>query len=252
MLSQFRVHGNHMQYSSPIIVIPARMQATRLPGKPLADINGRPMISHVIDRAKEADIGPVVVAAAEIEVVEAAKASGATAVLTDPNLPSGSDRIMAALNILDPNRNHDIVINVQGDLPTISPASIRAALGPLKENSVDISTIVAEIKNEEERTNPNVVKAILAVTGRALYFSREAVPFGPGPLWHHIGLYGYRRQALERFVELLPSPLERRERLEQLRALENGMVISAAVVHDVPLGVDGPDDLERARVLLQG
>ncbi|MEL0089122.1 MAG: 3-deoxy-manno-octulosonate cytidylyltransferase [Rhodospirillales bacterium] len=241
-----------MQYSSPIIVIPARMQATRLPGKPLADINGRPMISHVIDRAKEADIGPVVVAAAEIEVVEAAEASGATAVLTDPNLPSGSDRIMAALNILDPNRNHDIVINVQGDLPTISPASIRAALDPLKENSVDISTIVAEIKNEEERTNPNVVKAILAVSGRALYFSREAVPFGPGPLWHHIGLYGYRRQALERFVELLPSPLERRERLEQLRALENGMVISAAIVNDVPLGVDGPDDLERARVLLQG
>ena len=227
------------------------MQATRLPGKPLADINGRPMIAHVIDRAKEADIGPVVVAAAENEIAEAAEQYGAKAVLTDPDLPSGSDRIKAALDSLDKDRKHDIVINVQGDIPTISPLSIRAALTPLEEPSVDISTLVAEIKNQEELLNPNVVKAVLAASGRALYFSRALVPTGSGPVYHHIGLYGYRRKALERFVQLQPSPLELRERLEQLRALEDGMVISAAVVNDIPLGVDDLDDLERARVQLK-
>jgi len=240
-----------MKNHSPIIVIPARMQATRLPGKPLAEINGRPMIAHVIDRAKEADIGPVVVAAAENEIAEAAAQYGAKAVLTDPNLPSGSDRIKAALDSLDKDRKHDIVINVQGDIPTISPLSIRAALTPLEEPSVDISTLVAEIKNQEELLNPNVVKAVLAASGRALYFSRALVPTGSGPVYHHIGLYGYRRKALERFVQLQPSPLELRERLEQLRALEDGMVISAAVVNDIPLGVDDLDDLERARVQLK-
>ncbi|MEL0078808.1 MAG: 3-deoxy-manno-octulosonate cytidylyltransferase [Rhodospirillales bacterium] len=240
-----------MEKHSPIIVIPARMQATRLPGKPLAEINGRPMIAHVIDRAKEADIGPVVVAAAENEIAEAAEQYGAKAVLTDPDLPSGSDRIKAALDSLDKDRNHDIVINVQGDIPTISPLSIRAALTPLEEPSVDISTLVAEIKNQEELLNPNVVKAVLAASGRALYFSRALVPTGSGPVYHHIGLYGYRRKALERFVQLQPSPLELRERLEQLRALEDGMVISAAVVDDIPLGVDDLDDLERARVQLK-
>jgi len=227
------------------------MQATRLPGKPLAEINGRPMIAHVIDRAKEADIGPVVVAAAENEIAEAAEQYGAKAVLTDPDLPSGSDRIKAALDSLDKDRDHDIVINVQGDIPTISPLSIRAALTPLEEPSVDISTLVAEIKNQEELLNPNVVKAVLAASGRALYFSRALVPTGSGPVYHHIGLYGYRRMALERFVQLQPSPLELRERLEQLRALEDGMVISAAVVDDIPLGVDDLDDLERARVQLK-
>ncbi len=227
------------------------MQATRLPGKPLAEINGRPMIAHVIDRAKEADIGPVVVAAAENEIAEAAEQYGAKAVLTDPDLPSGSDRIKAALDSLDKDRKHDIVINVQGDIPTISPLSIRAALTPLEEPSVDISTLVAEIKNQEELLNPNVVKAVLAASGRALYFSRALVPTGSGPVYHHIGLYGYRRKALERFVQLQPSPLELRERLEQLRALEDGMVISAAVVDDIPLGVDDLDDLERARVQLK-
>ncbi len=227
------------------------MQATRLPGKPLAEINGRPMIAHVIDRAKEADIGPVVVAAAENEIAEAAEQYGAKAVLTDPDLPSGSDRIKAALDSLDKDRKHDIVINVQGDIPTISPLSIRAALTPLEEPSVDISTLVAEIKNQEELINPNVVKAVLAASGRALYFSRALVPTGSGPVYHHIGLYGYRRKALERFVQLQPSPLELRERLEQLRALEDGMVISAAVVDDIPLGVDDLDDLERARVQLK-
>ncbi len=240
-----------MKNHSPIIVIPARMQATRLPGKPLAEINGRPMIAHVIDRAKEADIGPVVVAAAENEIAEAAAQYGAKAVLTDPDLPSGSDRIKAALDSLDKDRKHDIVINVQGDIPTISPLSIRAALTPLEEPSVDISTLVAEIKNQEELLNPNVVKAVLAASGRALYFSRALVPTGSGPVYHHIGLYGYRRKALERFVQLQPSPLELRERLEQLRALEDGMVISAAVVDDIPLGVDDLDDLERARVQLK-
>ena len=240
-----------MEKHTPIIVIPARMQATRLPGKPLAEINGRPMIAHVIDRAKEADIGPVVVADAENEIAEAAEQYGAKAVLTDPHLPSGSDRIKAALDSLDKDRNHDIVINVQGDIPTISPLSIRAALTPLEEPSVDISTLVAEIKTQEELLNPNVVKAVLAASGRALYFSRALVPTGSGPVYHHIGLYGYRRKALERFVQLQPSPLELRERLEQLRALEDGMVISAAVVDDIPLGVDDLDDLERARVQLK-
>ena len=240
-----------MENHSPIIVIPARMQATRLPGKPLAEINGRPMIAHVIDRAKEADIGPVVVAAAENEIAEAAEQYGAKAVLTDPDLPSGSDRIKAALDSLDKDCRHDIVINVQGDIPTVSPLSIRAALTPLEEPSVDISTLVAEIKTQEELLNPNVVKAVLAASGRALYFSRALVPTGSGPVYHHIGLYGYRRKALERFVQLQPSPLELRERLEQLRALEDGMVISAAVVDDIPLGVDDLDDLERARVQLK-
>ena len=227
------------------------MQATRLPGKPLADINGRPMIAHVIDRAKEADIGPVVVAAAETEIAEAAEQYGAKAVLTDPDLPSGSDRIKAALDSLDKERKYDVVINVQGDIPTISPLSIRAALTPLEEPSVDISTLVAEIKTQDELLNPNVVKAVLAASGRALYFSRALIPTGSGPVYHHIGLYGYRRKALERFVQLQPSPLELRERLEQLRALEDGMVISAAVVDDIPLGVDDRDDLERARVQLK-
>ena len=227
------------------------MSATRLPGKPLADIHGTPMIAHVVRRAQEADIGPVAVAAAEAEVVAAAEAAGARAVLTDPDLPSGSDRIMAALAALDPARAHDVVVNVQGDLPTIAPAAIRASLGPLDDPAVDISTLVSEIVDEAERTNPNVVKAVLAESGRALYFTRATAPTGEGPLWHHIGLYAYRRAALERFVALPPSPLERRERLEQLRALEAGMTIAAAIVDDVPLGVDGPEDLERARALLQ-
>lgn len=236
--------------ANPIVLIPSRMQATRLPGKPLADIHGAPMIAHVIARAQEAEIGPVAVAAAEPEVADAAKAAGADAVLTDPDLPSGSDRIMAALKTLDPHGTHDVVVNVQGDLPTIAPTAIRAALAPLADPAVDIATLVAEIIEPAERDNPNVVKAILAESGRALYFTRATAPTGQGPLWHHIGLYAYRRTALERFVDLPPSPLETRERLEQLRALEAGMIIAAAEVDDVPLGVDGPDDLERARAML--
>lgn len=239
-----------MANQTPIILIPARMAATRLPGKPLADINGRPMIAHVIDRALEADIGPVVVACAEQEVADAATVAGAQGVVTDPALPSGSDRIMAALGEIDPDRKYSVVVNVQGDLPTIAPEAIRTALTPLDDPDVDIATLVAEITREEERDNPNVVKAVLAANGRALYFTRATAPTGPGPLWHHIGLYAYRRDALERFVSLPPSPLEQRERLEQLRALESGMIIAAAEVDDPPLGVDGPDDLERARIML--
>lgn len=239
-----------MATETPIILIPARMAATRLPGKPLADINGRPMIAHVVDRTLEADIGPVVVACAEQEVANAAIEAGAQGVVTDPALPSGSDRIMAALAEIDPDRKFSVVVNVQGDLPTIAPQAIRTALTPLEDPDVDIATLVAEITREEERDNPNVVKAVLAANGRALYFTRATAPTGPGPLWHHIGLYAYRRNALERFVSLPPSPLEQRERLEQLRALESGMIIAAAEVDDPPLGVDGPDDLERARIML--
>lgn len=242
--------GPAMTTQNPIVLIPARMQANRLPGKPLADIHGRPMIAHVVDRAKAAEIGPVVVAAAEAEIVAAAEAAGARGVLTDPALPSGSDRIMAALRTVDPDGRHDIVVNVQGDLPTIAARAIRAALDPLADPSVDIATLAAEIRRAEERENPNVVKAVLAKSGRALYFTRATAPTGPGPLWHHIGLYAYRRAALERFVALPPSPLELRERLEQLRALEDGMIIAAAIVDDAPLGVDGPDDLDRARAML--
>lgn len=236
----------------PIVMIPARLASTRLPNKPLADICGRPMIVHVMERASEANIGRVVVAAADPEVVAAVEHAGGEAVLTDPALPSGSDRIKAALDILDPERRHGAVVNVQGDLPTIEPGAIAAALGPLADPAVDIATIAALIRDPEERDNPNVVKAVFGPNGRALYFTRATAPWGDGPLWHHIGLYAYRRAALERFVDLPPGALETRERLEQLRALEAGMHIAVAVVDTIPLGVDTPADLERARRMLGG
>ncbi|TWA90626.1 3-deoxy-manno-octulosonate cytidylyltransferase (CMP-KDO synthetase) [Azospirillum brasilense] len=241
--------------SNPIVVIPARMASTRLPGKPLADIGGAPMIVQVWRRAMEAEIGPVVVACAEPEIAAAVEAAGGTAVLTRPDHPSGSDRIFEAVSLLDPEGKYDAVVNVQGDLPTIEPAVVRAAFAPLSDPQVDIATLVVEITREEERTDPNVVKAILelppgARRGRALYFSRATAPWGDGPLFHHIGLYAYRRAALERYVRLPPSALEQRERLEQLRALAFGMRIDAAVVDAVPLGVDTPADLERARAIL--
>ncbi len=229
-----------------IVLIPARLASTRLPNKPLADIGGKPMIVRVMERALAADIGPVVVAAAEAEIVEAVRAAGGDAVLTDPDLPSGSDRIMAALDQCDPLSVYDRVVNVQGDLPTIDPQTIRDTLGALED--ADIATPVAEIVREEERTNPNVVKAIFGANRRALYFTRATAPTGEGPLYHHIGLYVYRRAALRRFVQLPPGLLEQRERLEQLRALEAGMQINVAIVDTVPLGVDTPADLERARV----
>lgn len=239
----------------PIVLIPARLASTRLPNKPLADIHGKPMIVRVWERAMAAGIGPVAVAAAEPEIVQAVESAGGRAILTDPALPSGSDRIHAALGQLDPGASHDVVVNLQGDLPAIDPAALRAVVDALAAQA-DIATLAAEITEERERTDPNVVKAVLALppgsrTGRALYFTRATAPTGPGPLWHHIGIYAYRRAALARFVGLPPSPLEQRERLEQLRALEAGMRIDAAVVDTIPLGVDTPADLERVRTLLK-
>ncbi len=242
---------------NPLVLIPARMASTRLPGKPLLEIAGAPMIVQVWRRAVAADIGPVAVAAAEPEIVAAVTAAGGRAVLTRADHPSGSDRISEALGRLDPDGHHDVVVNVQGDLPTLEPGAIRTALLPLAEADVAIATLVAAIADPAERDDPNVVKAVVALdgtarTGRALYFSRSAVPWGEGPLWHHIGLYSYRREALARFVALPPGVLERRERLEQLRALEAGLRIDAARVESVPLGVDTAADLERARAILAG
>lgn len=227
----------------------------RLPGKPLADIGGEPMIVHVWRRASEAKVGPVVVAAADAEIVIAVENAGGRAMLTDPGHTSGSDRIAEAVAQLDPERRHDAVINLQGDFPTIAPAAIRAALDTLVEAEVDIGTIATEIESDEERTAPSVVKAALAFApgarvGRALYFSRAVIPGGKGPHYHHIGLYAYRRAALERFVNLAPSPLEQRESLEQLRALEAGMRIDVALVDTLARGVDTPADLARAREIL--
>jgi 3-deoxy-manno-octulosonate cytidylyltransferase (CMP-KDO synthetase) len=241
---------------NPLILIPARLASVRLPDKPLADIHGVPMIVHVWRRAMEARLGPVVVAAAEPAICAAVTAAGGRAVLTDPAHPSGSDRIHEAMLRVDPEGTHDAIVNVQGDLPTIAPETIRAALLPLEAPDVDIATLAVEIVHDDERTNPNVVKAILSMRdparriGRALYFTRATAPTGPGPLYHHIGLYAYRRAALTRFVALPPAPLERRERLEQLRALEADMRIDAAIVDAVPLGVDTPEDLSRARQFL--
>lgn len=245
-----------MSSLNPVVVIPARLPATRLPGKPLADIHGEPMIVHVWRRAVAAGIGPVVVAAADREIAEAVTAHGGTAVLTDPDHPSGSDRVWEALEKIDPERQFGAVVNVQGDLPTLDPAIIRAVFEPLDHVGVDISTLVAEIKVAEERTNPNVVKAVVGfapgtTVGRALYFTRATAPWGDGPHYHHIGLYGYRRDALRRFVGLKQGILEQREKLEQLRALENGMRIDCALVDTVPLGVDTPADLDRARDMLK-
>lgn len=241
-----------------LVLIPARMASTRLPGKPLADIHGVPMIVHVLRRGQEAALGPVVVACAEAEVADAVRAHGGRAVLTDPDLPSGSDRIHAALAEIDPKGEHDVVVNLQGDLPTIAPAVLRAVLAPLADPAgaaCDIATLVAEIDDPGEVLNPSVVKAVVALRpgdawGPALYFSRTPVPSGPGPLFHHIGVYAYRRGALERFVAAPPGVLEGRERLEQLRALETGLRLAAARVDSVPPGVDTPADLAAARRLL--
>ena len=244
--------------SSPaaIVLIPARMAATRLPDKPLADIHGEAMIVHVWRRAMEADIGPVVVACDDETIAAAVRAAGGTAVLTRTDHASGSDRIHEAVLKVDPDRRYDVVLNVQGDLPTIEPQAIRACFAPLADPEVDIATIAAEIIREEEKTEPSVVKVVGTPIGpdrlRALYFTRATAPTGPGPLYHHIGLYAYRRTALDRFVALPPATLERREKLEQLRALEAGMRIDVALVTTVPLGVDTPGDLERARQMLAG
>jgi 3-deoxy-manno-octulosonate cytidylyltransferase (CMP-KDO synthetase) len=239
---------------NPLIIIPARLSATRLPRKPLAEIAGRPMIAHVAARALDAALGPVAVAAEAQEIGDALKGSPAKFVLTRADHPSGTDRIFEALEKLDPAGRHDVIVNLQGDLPTISPGAVAAALLPLGDPAVAIATIAAEILRDEERTDPNVVKVagspLSATRLRALYFSRATVPAGEGPHYHHIGLYAYRRDALERFVKLPPSALEKRERLEQLRALEAGMRIDVEVVDEAPLGVDTQADLERARAIV--
>jgi 3-deoxy-manno-octulosonate cytidylyltransferase (CMP-KDO synthetase) len=239
----------------PIVVIPARMAAMRLPGKPLADIAGLPMIVHVLRRAEAAAIGPVLVACAEAEIAAAVERAGGRAVLTRPDHTSGSDRIFEAVASVDPERRHDVVVNLQGDFPTLDPAAVRAVLSPLADPAVDIATLACRIRDAAERDNPNIVKAAAGFAAgqriaRALYFSRLPVPHGAGEHYHHIGIYAYRRAALERFVALPPAVLERRESLEQLRALQAGMRIDVALVDTFPFGVDTPADLARARELL--
>lgn len=243
-----------MPKSATLVMVPARMASTRLPGKPLADIAGLPMIVQVMKRGQEADIGRVVVATDTLAVAEAVRDHGGEAIMTREDHPSGSDRIHEALQTFDTDGVVKTIVNVQGDLPTIDPDSIRASLRPLIDPEVMLSTLATEIVVDEERDNPNVVKLVGTPSGegmlRALYFTRATAPTGPGPLYHHIGLYAWRRTALERFVSLSPSALEQRERLEQLRALEDGMRVDAALVDTVPLGVDTPEDLERARAVL--
>ena len=242
---------------NPIVLIPARMAATRLPGKPLADIGGETMIVRVLRQAQAAGVGPVAVAAGDVEIVEAVRAAGGQAVLTDPDLPSGSDRILAALDALDPAGAHDVVVNLQGDIPFLAPEVVTATVRLLADQpECDISTIMVAEAHPAERTNPDIPKVVAAMqpdgrTARALYFTRSVL-YGDAPVWLHHGVYGYRRDALRRFTAAPPSPLERRERLEQLRALELGMSIWAAVVDEAPISVDNPDDLERARAYARG
>jgi len=235
----------------PLILIPARMAAERLPGKPLADIGGLPMIVRVLRQAERAGAGPVAVAAGDPEIVDAVESAGGRAVLTDPALPSGTDRVRAAADLLDPERRHDTVINLQGDMPFVDPEVVALCAGVLDGPPCDIATVVAHEGSPAERSDPAVVKAVLAGeeggSRRALYFTRSTL-YGEGPIWHHLGIYGYRREALDRFVAAPPSPLERRERLEQLRAMELGLTIRAAVsARGAPVSVDTPADLERAR-----
>jgi 3-deoxy-manno-octulosonate cytidylyltransferase (CMP-KDO synthetase) len=241
--------------SQPIILIPARMAATRLPGKPLADIHGTPMIVHVWRRAQSTGLGPVLVAADDQAIVRAIIAAGGEALLTRQDHASGSDRIHEVLTLYDPGRRFDIVINLQGDLPTIAPETIKATLAPLLEPAADIATLAAEIRDEAGSLDPNVVKLVGSELPsghlRALYFSRATLPWGAGPHYQHIGIYAYRRAALDRFISLSPSPLERREKLEQLRALEAGLRIDAALVDSCPVGVDTQEGLDRVRNLLR-
>ncbi len=237
----------------PIVLIPARMASTRLPGKPLADIGGQPMIVLVWRQAMAAGIGPVAVAAAEPEIAAAIEGAGGRAILTDPDLPSGSDRIFQALSRLDPGGEYDVVVNLQGDLPALDPAQVRLVARTLSDSGADIATLAAQIDDPADCDNPAVVKPVVAWQGnrgRALYFTRARAPSGDGPLYHHIGIYAYTRAALARFVAWPPSPLEMREKLEQLRALEAGMSIAVARVDSVPLSVDTPADLEKARAIV--
>ncbi|MCG8491034.1 MAG: 3-deoxy-manno-octulosonate cytidylyltransferase [Sneathiellales bacterium] len=240
--------------NSPVVVIPARMASTRLPGKPLAEIAGKPMIVQVLERAKEADIGPVIVACAEEEIAGAVRAAGGEAILTDPDHPSGSDRVHEAVEKFDPDGKFSVIVNLQGDLPQLDPSSVQVAADVLRRSDADIATLVAKITDIQELEDDSAVKAVVSFPseerqGRALWFSRLKAPWGEGPYFHHIGIYAYRRAALAKFVSLPPSPLELREKLEQLRALENGMRIDAALVDTVPLGVDTPEDLERMHAI---
>lgn len=237
---------------TPIVLIPARMAATRLPGKPLADIGGLPMIVRVLRQAEAAGVGPAAVAAGDPEIVNAVEAAGGRAILTDPELPSGSDRILAALRELDPTQRFDVVINLQGDIPFIAPEAVQACARLLDQRpEADISTVMVAETEALDRVNPDMPKVVAAMapdgqSGRALYFTRSVL-YGEGPVWIHHGIYGYRRAALERFTGAEPSPLERREKLEQLRALEMGLTIWSAVLAEAPISVDNPSDLERAR-----
>ncbi len=241
---------------TPVILIPARLGSSRLPNKVLAEIAGAPMIVQVLRRALEADLGPVAVACGDQEIADAVRAAGGTAIMTDPALPSGSDRIFAALATFDPTGRHDVIINLQGDLPNIPAVDLRAVLAPLADPGFDIATLVAQIHTEAEAAAPSIVKCVCAfadgaAVAPALYFSRNPVPSGPGPLWHHVGIYAYRRAALARFVSLPPSALERRETLEQLRALEAGLRIGAARIAAAPLGVDTAADLAHMRRIME-
>jgi len=240
-----------------LVVIPARMHSTRLPGKPLVDIAGEPMIVHVWRRAMAAETGRVVVATDTEEIVAAVRKAGGEAVLTRPDHASGSDRVFEAVNHVDPEGDFEIILNLQGDLPAMEPGIVRDCLGPLQDKGPQIATIAAVITVADDRTNPNSVKVVGTPTGvpgrlRALYFTRATAPAGEGPLYHHFGMYAYRRSALERFVSLRPSTLEKREQLEQLRALEDGMRIDVTLVDSVPVEVNTPDDLERARRIISG
>jgi 3-deoxy-manno-octulosonate cytidylyltransferase (CMP-KDO synthetase) len=240
----------------PVILIPARLQSTRLPEKPLADIGGKPMIVQVLARALEADIAPVYVACDDIRIRAAVEKAGGRAIMTKVEHASGSDRIYEALCTIDADKKFDVVVNLQGDVPTIEPQVIKVVLAPLVNPAVDIATLACRITRAEEKTDPSVVKPVLTFPvgggniARALYFSRATIPHGEGELYHHIGIYAYRRGALEKFVNLPPGVLEQREKLEQLRALEAGMHIAAAIVDAVPLGVDTQEHLDRARSML--
>lgn len=232
---------------NPIVIVPARLAATRLPNKPLADVGGLPMIVRVLRRAEAAAVGPVVVAAGDREIVQAVEAAGGRAVLTDPALPSGSDRVLAAVDAVDPDRRHDLVINLQGDMPFVDPQIVADAVALLRDRpACDVATVVTPEASPGDRANPDVVKAILTEAGRALYFTRSTL-YGDAPVWRHVGIYGYRREALERFCAAPPSSLERREKLEQLRALELDLQIWATTAAEAPISVDTPADLEAAR-----
>ncbi|MGL5114759.1 MAG: 3-deoxy-manno-octulosonate cytidylyltransferase [Beijerinckiaceae bacterium] len=241
--------------SDPIIVIPARMGATRLPNKPLADINGKPMIVHVLERAVASGVGPVIVATDSPAIQRAVEAAGGRAVMTRSDHPSGTDRVFEAVEAADPDGHHDVIVNLQGDFPTIDPRAIAVSILPLSDPAVDFATLAAEIIEDDEKTAPSVVKVIGTEISphrlRALYFTRATAPTGPGPLYHHVGIYAFRRPALKRFVTLAPSPLELREKLEQLRAIEAGMRVDVTIIDHVPRGVDTPGDLILARELLR-